>query len=63
MTTGAMMTDMLLPPALILILGAPLLLVFGGWARKALILGLPLITFGLIWSAPTWSVPISTEPI
>ena len=45
-----MMTDVLLPPALILILGAPLLLVFGGWARKALLLGLPILTLAAIWS-------------
>ena len=44
------MTDVLFPPALILILGAPLLLIFGGWARKVLILGLPLLTLSAIWS-------------
>lgn len=45
-----MMTDVLFPPALLLILGAPLLLVFGGWARKALILILPVLTLIAIWS-------------
>lgn len=45
-----MMTDVLFPPALLLILGAPLLLVFGGWARKALILILPVLTLVAIWS-------------
>ena len=43
------MTDVLFPPALILILGAPLLLIFGGWARKALLLVLPLLTLAAIW--------------
>lgn len=43
------MTDVLFPPALILILGAPLLLMVGGWARKALLLGLPLLTLAAIW--------------
>lgn len=45
-----MTTDVLLPPALILILGAPLLLVFGGWARKVLLLGLPVLTLACIWN-------------
>lgn len=40
------------PPALILILGAPLLLIIGGWGRKALLLGLPLLTLGAIWQVP-----------
>lgn len=47
-----MTTDVLFPPALILILGAPLLLAVGGWARKALLLGLPAVTLACIWQVP-----------
>lgn len=45
-----MTNDVFMPPALILILGAPLLLVFGGWARNALLLGLPILTLAAIWN-------------
>lgn len=54
------MTDVLFPPALILILGAPLLLIIGGWGRKALILGLPLLTLGAIWQVPD-GVQLTTQ--
>jgi multicomponent Na+:H+ antiporter subunit D len=40
------------PPSLVLILGAFLLPVVGRHLRSILILGLPLVTLGLIWSLP-----------
>ena len=46
------MTDVPFPPGLILILGAFLLPVFSGWARSALVLGLPLITLWMVGLVP-----------
>ena len=47
------MTDF--PPGLILLFGAFLLPMVGRNARSVLILGLPLLTLGLIWSVPNGS--------
>jgi len=44
-----MTSDLLISPSFILILGAFLLPVVGGWARTALILVLPALTLGAIW--------------
>ena len=44
-----MTSDLLMSPSLILILGAFLLPAVGGWARGALVLGLPLLTLWAIW--------------
>ncbi|MBF0250579.1 MAG: Na(+)/H(+) antiporter subunit D [Alphaproteobacteria bacterium] len=56
-----MTTDpLLLPPALILIIGAFLLPVTRGWVRSALVLGLPILTLGAIWSVGD-GVQISTS--
>ncbi len=41
-----------LPPGLVLIVGGLLLPVTTGVVRKALVLGLPLATLGLVWSIP-----------
>ena len=46
------------PPGLVLILGAFLLPVVGRSVRSILILGLPLLTLGLIWSLPDGSFAI-----
>jgi multicomponent Na+:H+ antiporter subunit D len=43
------------PPGLVLILGAFLLPVVGRYVRSILILGLPLVTLGLVWSLPDGS--------
>ena len=40
------------PPGLLLVLGALLLPLFGARLRAVLILGLPLLTFALIWQVP-----------
>ncbi len=40
------------PPGLVLIAGAFLLPATSGIARKALVLALPLVTLGLVWSIP-----------
>jgi multicomponent Na+:H+ antiporter subunit D len=51
-----MMSDF--PPGLVLILGAFLLPIVGQSARTLLILGLPLLTLGLIWGLPDGSFAI-----
>lgn len=50
--TSDVLMSLPFPPALILILGAPLLLIIGGWGRKVLLLGLPLLTLAAIWQVP-----------
>ncbi|HEY9163515.1 MAG TPA: Na(+)/H(+) antiporter subunit D [Magnetovibrio sp.] len=50
--TSDVLMSLPFPPALILILGAPLMLIIGGWGRKALLLGLPLLTLAAIWQVP-----------
>jgi len=49
------MTMIEFPPGLVLLLGAFLLPIFGRNARSLLILGLPMLTLGLIWSIPNGS--------
>ncbi len=46
------------PPALIMLLGAFLLPVVGRSVRPILILGLPLVTLGLVWSLPDGSLVV-----
>lgn len=50
--TSDVLMSLPFPPALFLILGAPMLLIIGGWGRKVLLLGLPLLTLGAIWQVP-----------
>lgn len=52
------MTMIDFPPGLVLLLGAFLLPVVGRNVRSILILGLPLVTLGLIWSLPIGSFAI-----
>ena len=49
------MTMIDFPPGLVLLLGAFLLPVVGRNTRSILILGLPLVTLGLVWSLPNGS--------
>lgn len=49
MTSDLLNTSFVVSPSFILIFGAFLLPVIGGWARSVLLLGLPLLTLGAIW--------------
>ena len=53
------MTMIEFPPGLVLLLGAVLLPIVGKNLRSILILGLPIVTLGLIWNLPDGSFTIS----
>ena len=54
------MTMIDFPPGLVLLLGAFLLPIVGRNVRSILILGLPLVTLGIVWSLPNGSFAISS---
>ena len=50
----------LLPPGIVLILGALLVPITKGFLRSVVVMGLPLLTLGLIWQVPDGPVLTTT---